>query len=65
MGMAGGQTPERWGVYEIKLVGPAAGNPFVDVRLSAHFRYRNRVIDADGFLRRRRRSRRLDLHHVE
>jgi hypothetical protein len=40
---------ERWGVFEVALNGPAAGNPFVDVRLAAHFRYRNRVVDADGF----------------
>ena len=40
---------ERWGVFEVTLNGPAAGNPFVDVRLGAHFRYRNRVVDVDGF----------------
>jgi hypothetical protein len=40
---------ERWGVFEVALNGPAAGNPFLDVRLGAHFRYRNRVVDADGF----------------
>ncbi len=40
---------ERWGVFEVTLNGPAAGNPFVDVRLAAHFRYRNRTVDADGF----------------
>jgi hypothetical protein len=49
IGLAAAQSPERWGVYEIALAGPAAGNPFLDVRLSAHFRYRNRVVDADGF----------------
>jgi len=42
-------TVERWGVYEIALTGPAAGNPFLDVRLSARFRFRNRVVEADGF----------------
>lgn len=40
---------ERWGVYEIALPGPSEGNPFLDVRLGAHFRYRNRVVDVDGF----------------
>jgi hypothetical protein len=40
---------ERWGVFEVALNGPAAGNPFVDVRLGAHFRYRNRVVEVDGF----------------
>jgi hypothetical protein len=42
-------TAERWGIYEIALHGPSGGNPFVDVHLGAHFRYRNRVVDADGF----------------
>jgi hypothetical protein len=42
-------TVERWGVFEVALNGPAAGNPFLDVRLAAHFRYGNRVVDADGF----------------
>jgi hypothetical protein len=40
---------EKWGVYEIHLEGPAAGNPYTEVRLGAHFRYRNRTVDADGF----------------
>jgi hypothetical protein len=40
---------ERWGLYEIPLAGPAGGNPFVEVKLGAHFRYRNRVVDVDGF----------------
>jgi hypothetical protein len=44
-----GENVERWGVYEIVLKGPAGGNPFVDVQVGAHFRYRNRVIDVDGF----------------
>jgi hypothetical protein len=47
--LAAAQTVERWGVYEIALPGPSDGNPFLDVRLSAHFRYRNRVVDVDGF----------------
>ena len=45
---AAGQV-ERWGVFELALRGPAAGNPFLDVRLGAQFRYRNRVVEADGF----------------
>lgn len=43
------ETVERWGVYEITLRGPEAGNPFVEVHLGAHFRFRNRVVDVDGF----------------
>ncbi|WP_049565709.1 DUF5060 domain-containing protein [Streptomyces sp. SBT349] len=42
-------TVERWGVFELDLDGPAHGNPYTDVRLSALFQYRNRVVEADGF----------------
>ena len=42
-------TVERWGVFELSLPGPTAGNPFTDVRLSAKFRFRNRVVEAEGF----------------
>ena len=28
---------EQWGVFEMELHGPAEGNPFVDVSLSAEF----------------------------
>jgi len=40
---------ERWGVFDLALNGPAAGNPFVDVRIGARFRYRSRAVDVDGF----------------
>ncbi len=30
-------TAEQWGVYELTLKGPAEGNPFVEVRISATF----------------------------
>ncbi|MBB6553933.1 DUF5060 domain-containing protein [Nonomuraea rubra] len=40
---------ERWGVHEIELTGPSDGNPFADVRLSARFQFRNRIVEADGF----------------
>ena len=42
-------SAERWGVYEVALQGPRAGNPFVDVQVRAQFQYRNRVVDVDGF----------------
>ncbi|MEO3805054.1 DUF5060 domain-containing protein [Nonomuraea sp. B1E8] len=42
-------TVERWGVHEIELAGPTGGNPFADVRLSARYQYRNRVVEAEGF----------------
>ncbi|WP_206314404.1 DUF5060 domain-containing protein [Streptomyces coryli] len=40
---------ERWGVYELALDGPAAGNPYRDVPLRAEFQHRNRVVPVDGF----------------
>ena len=40
---------ERWGVFAVSVAGPSAANPFLDVKLGAHFRYRNRVVDVDGF----------------
>ncbi len=49
LGLANAENVERWGVFEISLPGPTAGNPFADVRLGAHFRYSHRVIDVDGF----------------
>ncbi len=33
-----GTTVERWGLFEIALDGPKAGNPFVEVTFSAEFR---------------------------
>ncbi len=42
-------TVERWGVHEVRLSGPAHGNPYADVTLSAEFQYRNRIVEADGF----------------
>ncbi|MBB3126170.1 hypothetical protein FHS19_000824 [Paenibacillus rhizosphaerae] len=43
------QEVERWGMFEIALEGPAEGNPFQDVELSAEFQYRNDRIAVDGF----------------
>ena len=47
--LAAAQSFERWGIYEVKLAGPTAGNPFVDVRLEAAFHFRNRIVTVDGF----------------
>jgi hypothetical protein len=41
--------PTRWGVLEIALSGPAAGNPFTDVELSAEFRCGSRTWTVGGF----------------
>ncbi|MCP5112920.1 MAG: DUF5060 domain-containing protein [bacterium] len=40
---------ERWGVFEAEFRGPAGGNPFVEVELSAVFTHRDRQIRAPGF----------------
>jgi len=40
---------EQWGVFEVSLRGPAAGNPFLEVQFAAEFRRQNRVVRADGF----------------
>ena len=48
-GLAAAHSVERWRVYEVTLAGPAAGNPFVDVRLQAAFHFRNRIVTVDGF----------------
>ncbi|WP_342479968.1 DUF5060 domain-containing protein [Paenibacillus sp. FSL L8-0340] len=40
---------ERWGLFELELNGPCSGNPFVDVDLTAEFKYNNRVLRPDGF----------------
>jgi hypothetical protein len=50
--MAGAQAParvEQWGLFEVSLRGPADGNPFLDVKLSAEFRFKNRIVKPDGF----------------
>ncbi len=40
---------EKWGVFEAVLTGPAAGNPFVDVQLSAQFSQGAATVNAPGF----------------
>ena len=40
---------ELWNIYEIKLDGPQAGNPFVDVILSAEFKKGGKVYAPQGF----------------
>ena len=38
-----------WEVFELSLAGPAAGNPFTDVQLSAEFSHADRSVTVDGF----------------
>ena len=40
---------EKWGLFEVELKGPAEGNPFVDVQLSAEFKNGDTTIKAPGF----------------
>lgn len=42
-------TVEQWGSFEITLKGPADGNPFVEVRLSAVFDNGRRQLEVPGF----------------
>jgi hypothetical protein len=48
-GPARAAAVEQWGVFEVALPGPAAGNPFVDVTLSARFIHGDTHVDATGF----------------
>lgn len=52
VGSAGAEVPEqaeKWGIYELVLHGPAHGNPFVDVSLSATFAHEGKQRQALGF----------------
>jgi Domain of unknown function (DUF5060)/Domain of unknown function (DUF5605)/Protein of unknown function (DUF4038) len=42
-------TVGQWGVFELTLKGPAAGNPFLEVTLSGHFTHGGKSVDANGF----------------
>ncbi len=46
---AAAQAVEQWDVFEVELRGPADGNPFVDVQLSARFSDGTQTIEVDGF----------------
>ncbi len=40
---------EQWGIYEIALKGPSAGNPFLDVELSSRFTHKDQAVTVAGF----------------
>ncbi len=40
---------EKWGVFNIELKGPLAGNPFTDVKLSAVFKTNKKELKVVGF----------------
>lgn len=49
MSQASGERVERWDLFEIALRGPADGNPFTDVELSARFWRAERSFHVAGF----------------
>lgn len=42
-------TVEKWGLFEVSLKGPSAGNPFTEQSVSATFRSKNEIVTVDGF----------------
>lgn len=40
---------EKWDIFELELAGPQAGNPFIDVSLSAMFTRAGRTVRVEGF----------------
>ena len=45
----GAEIVEQWGVFEFHTLGPADGNPFVDVDFRARFTFGHRTVEAAGF----------------
>ena len=43
------RTARQWDVFELELKGPADGNPFVDVQVSARFTDGSRTVEVPGF----------------
>jgi len=39
----------QWEIFEFSLKGPQNGNPFLDVKFSTEFRYKNRIVEPEGF----------------
>lgn len=44
-----GKSVEQWGMFEVSLSGPAGGNPFKDVTLTALFTTEHRSVKVTGF----------------
>src|SRR5438132_1155376 len=40
---------EQWGQFEVVLKGPATGNPFIEVELSATFTQGKQAVKVNGF----------------
>ncbi|MFW6268900.1 MAG: DUF5060 domain-containing protein [Bacillota bacterium] len=43
------QKVEKWDIFEVTLEGPKEGNPFLDVNISAIFKYKHRKVEVNGF----------------
>jgi len=43
------KTVEQFSVFELSLKGTSQGNPFLDVQLTAEFKFRNRTYFCEGF----------------
>ncbi|HVK08876.1 MAG TPA: DUF5060 domain-containing protein [Gemmataceae bacterium] len=48
-GLAHAAEVEQWGLFELTMTGPAEGNPFAEVELSATFTQGDRSVTAAGF----------------
>jgi hypothetical protein len=48
-GSVAGANIEQWGMFELALPGPTAGNPYKDVRLTAAFTLEHRSVQVTGF----------------
>lgn len=48
-GIINSRQVEQYTIFELEFKGPSAGNPFVDVQLSAEFRLMNRSLFCEGF----------------
>src|SRR5580658_2891086 len=46
---SGKESIEQWGIFELALSGPSAGNPFKDVTFTATFTNGHRGIQVTGF----------------
>lgn len=47
--LAQDNTIEKWGIYELSLPGPTAGNPFIGIEFSAVFKQGDRTFEPEGF----------------
>lgn len=48
-GLGSAQSMEQYNIFELTLKGPATGNPFTDITLSAEFKFKNRILEPEGF----------------